>query len=143
MTAFYGFFVGLGERLSHWLLLFVRLFWGLQFAVSGWQKIQNLNSTVNAFTSFGFSNADVIAPLVSYVELIGGMALALGFLSRITTLPLIVTMLVALFTAHKGFLAAPLTIVNEVPFPFLLAALMVFCFGPGRFSLDHMMMKTT
>lgn len=141
MAAFYHVFVSLGERLSHWFLLFVRLFWGIQFALAGWQKIQNLSSTISNFAAIGIPNADVMAPLVSYIELIGGIALAAGFLSRITALPLIATMIVAFFTAHKGFLADPMTFVHEAPFNFLMAFLMVFCFGPGRFSLDHMMMK--
>lgn len=141
MATFYGFFINLGERLSHGFLLFVRLFWGIQFAYVGWQKLQNLGATTANFTSAGLPDPALMASVVGYIELICGIAMAVGFLSRIATLPLIITMLVALFTVHKAFLTAPLNVIHEAPFNFLMASLTVFCFGPGRLSLDQTMMK--
>ena len=140
MTAFYAFFIRLGERFSDWLLLFIRLFWGLQFAQAGWMKIQNMSTTITSFKNLHIPLYEFAAPTVGWVELICGLALALGFLSRIITIPLIITMIVALFTAHIAFIYAPLTVVHEAPFNFLLASLIVFCFGAGRFSLDNLMM---
>ena len=141
MTRFYDFFVRSGERFSHWFLLAVRLFWGLQFAQAGWGKLQNIKGTADFFKGLGIPYHEFNATFVGYVELICGLALALGLLSRITTIPLIITMLVALFTAHAAFLSAPLSVVHEPPFNFLLASLIVFSFGPGRFSLDNLIFK--
>jgi putative oxidoreductase len=141
MSALYDFFVRLGEKFSHWFLLAIRLFWGIQFALGGWAKLQNLKATTEFFGKVGIPYPDFHANLVGYVELIGGLALAVGLLSRIASIPLIITMIVALFTAHVAFLAAPMSVVNEPPFNFLLASLTVFSFGPGRFSLDNLFLK--
>lgn len=137
MKRFYNFFVEAGTWTGDWLLLLVRVFWGTQFAMAGWSKLHDLASTAGFFSGLGIPFADFNAQLVAYVELIGGIALVLGLLSRLITLPLIITMLVALLTTHVASLTDPAAIVKETPFNYLLASLLVFCFGAGKYSLDN------
>lgn len=141
MMSFFGYLNRVGEATSQWLLLAVRLFWGLQFAQSGWGKIENLKGTIAFFQSLGIPFAEFQAPLVGYTELICGAMLALGLLSRLVSIPLMIVMIVALFTAHVAFLSDPMSIVKETPFNFLLACLIVFSFGAGKFSLDYLIRK--
>lgn len=141
MTSFFNFIIRMGETASHWLLLAIRLFWGSQFALAGWGKLQNISSVASSFSQLGIPFAEHQAYLVGYVEFIGGLMLVLGLLSRLVSIPLIIVMLVALFTAHAAFLANPITVVNEPPFNFLLACLIIFCFGAGKFSLDYLIKK--
>ncbi len=80
--------------------------------------------------------------LVSYFEIIGGFCLIIGFASRIITIPLIVILLTAFGTAHSHliknalFLLDPHTFAQEMPYPYFITAMLVFCFGPGRLSVD-------
>lgn len=141
MQSFFKFFSKAGETFSDWFLLFVRLFWGVQLAITGWGKLQNLSGTAAFFSKLGIPFPEFQAPLVGYTELICGGLLAIGLLSRLVSIPIAIVMLVALFTAHAGFLAEPLNVVNEAPFTFLMAALTVFAFGAGKFSLDHLITK--
>lgn len=72
---------------------------------------------------------------MGWIELVGGFCLFIGFASRLAAVPLIVMMLAAL-GAEWRFLWEPLSLVRATPYPFLLTAVLVFVFGPGRISVD-------
>lgn len=136
MKNFFNFFNTLGESISNWLLLFVRLYWGIAFAKAGWGKLHDLAGTAAFFKKIGIPYPDLHAPLVGYIELICGVLLAVGFLSRVASIPLIIAMTVALFVAHNASLGDIAGIISQPPFNFLLASLIVLSFGAGKFSLD-------
>ena len=73
------------------------------------------------------------------------MLLLLGLFSRVTCVPLIFTMIVAYSTAHieelKGMFSDPDAFVTAAPFLFLLASVIVFTFGAGKFSLDELLRR--
>jgi len=79
---------------------------------------------------------------LSLLEIIGGSLLIVGFASRLIAIPIIISTLSALSTVHAEnlanlkFITEPLTLVNQEPYPFLVTALLVFIFGPGRVFLD-------
>lgn len=141
MISFFKFFNRAGETFSHWFLLFVRLFWGLQLATAGWGKLQNLSATAGFFANLGIPFPELNAGLVGYTELVCGLLLAVGLITRLASVPVLIVLLVALFTAHVGFLADPLTVIKESPFTFIIAALTLFSFGAGKFSLDYLIEK--
>ncbi len=64
-----------------------------------------------------------------------GMSLLLiaGFMSRLSTIPLIVTMLIAAFYAHAGDPFGA----KEPALMYLSMYLAILLAGPGRFSADH------
>ena len=78
-------------------------------------------------------------------ECFGGLLLLLGLFSRVTCVPLIFTMLVAYGTAHldvvKTIWSDADSFVSAPPFLFLLAAVIVFIFGPGKFSVDELLLR--
>lgn len=127
------------------LLLFIRLYWGWQFALSGYGKLSNMQGTVDFFTQLGIPFPQINVYLAASSELFGGLFLIAGFLSRIITLPLIATMVVAYATAHKvaleTFWSQPDNFLTQAPFLFLYAAVIVMAFGPGKFSLDYLFMR--
>jgi putative oxidoreductase len=127
------------------LLLLIRLYWGWQFAQTGWGKLMNLGRTAGFFESLGIPLPQVNAVLAGGTECLGGVLLALGLYARPATVPLIFTMLVAYGTADRDALNAILSdpdmFVTAAPFLFLLASLIVLAFGPGKFSLDALMGK--
>ena len=122
------------------LLLVIRLYWGISFAQTGWGKLMNLDKTAGFFASINIPLPKLNAILAGSTECVGGALLALGLFARPASLPLIGTMLVAYYTAHREELMAitsePDKFVTAAPFLFLLASLIVLAFGPGKLALD-------
>src|SRR5271170_5435746 len=87
-------------------LLVVRLYWGWQLSQNGWGKLHNLPHVSEFFGSLGLPAPGPTALFVSIVEFIGGVVLALGGLSRITSLAIVVDMLVAYALADREALSA-------------------------------------
>lgn len=127
------------------LLLGIRLYWGWQFAQTGWGKLAHLDRTAGYFESLDIPLPKINAIMAGGTECVGGMLLALGLFSRPAAVPLIFTMLVAYWTADREALNAigsnPDKFVTAAPFLFLLASLIVLVFGPGKLSLDALLGK--
>jgi len=70
-------------------------------------------------------------------ELVGGIMLFLGLLTRLAVIPLVITMGVIAFGMGQGRVWAD----EQHPFLFILLCLVFFFFGPGRFSLDKILFK--
>ena len=75
-----------------------------------------------------------MAYLAKGTEFFGGLLFALGFLTRFVCLPLIITMLVAVFGAHQGEIAGD----AEHAFMYLLVFIAFFFIGSGKWSLDYL-----
>jgi len=131
-------------RACHWLesplLLLIRLYWGWQFAETGWGKLHHIHHVIGFFSSLGLPLPGLMAPFVSAVELVGGILLILGLWSHITGLVLMIDMLVAYWVADRAALASifsdPGKFWGADPYTFFFASLIVFIFGAGLFSLD-------
>ncbi|MCB1119142.1 MAG: DoxX family protein [Chlamydiia bacterium] len=142
---FYQSLIGVGFRLQSLILLGIRVYWGYLFYQAGWGKLGNIGGVADFFGSFGIPFPEFNAYLVGYVEAIGGLCLLFGVASRLAAIPLIVTMVVALLTAHweavAGVFQDHKEFVNQAPFNFLMASLIVFAFGPGKFAIDTLLEK--
>jgi putative oxidoreductase len=127
------------------LLLVIRLYWGLSFVQTGWGKLTHLEKTTAFFTDLGLPQPKLNAIAAGSTECLGGLLLALGLFARPAAMPLIFTMLVAYATADSEALHAvfhePDKFVTAAPFLFLLAAVVVLAFGPGRLSLDALLSR--
>lgn len=121
-------------------LLAVRLYWGWQLAQNGWGKLHNLANVTEFFASLGLPAPGPTAVFVASFELVGGILLAAGLLSRITALGIVVDMLMAYLTADReallSFFSEPGKFYVADPYTFLFAGMFVLIFGPGKFSLD-------
>jgi putative oxidoreductase len=142
-SLFYRTIIILGNFLQPFFLLTIRLFWGWQFFESGIGKFDDIGSIANYFASILFKFSTLSAYLAASTELLGGMLFLVGFGSRLVAIPLMITMVVALFTAHYDATSMifddPTRFLDQGPVTFLLVALMVFAFGPGMFSLDGLL----
>jgi len=127
------------------LLLIIRLYWGWAFAQSGWGKLHNLEKTAGFFESLNIPMPKANAIAAGSVECFGGALLALGLFARPVSIPLIFTMVIAYVTADNEALHAitsdPDKFVTAAPFLFLLAAVIVLAFGPGKLSLDALLFR--
>lgn len=90
------------ERYRDYAPLILRIAIGLVFLLHGLSKFGvlgdgNLQQTGAMFTGMNMPLPSVTAPLVATIEVIGGVALLLGFGTRFASIPLVVIMLVAIF----------------------------------------------
>lgn len=137
------------DAIASWLqsplLLIIRLYWGWSFAQTGWGKLHHLEKTVSYFESLQIPMPKLNAIAAGMTECGGGILLALGLFARPISVPLIFTMIVAYITADNEALHAitsdPDKFVSAAPFQFLLAAVLVLAFGPGKLSLDALLFR--
>jgi putative oxidoreductase len=138
-------FVRAASYLKSPALLAVRLYWGWQFAQTGWAKLHNLAKVTGFFTSLGIPHPGPTAAFVAFVEFAGGILLAIGLFSRVTGLVLAIDMLAAYITADREALISvfsdPGKFYNADPYTFLAASLLILIFGPGLFALDTLLVR--
>jgi len=140
---FYAYLVKAGQSLQSPLLLAVRLFWGYQFFDAGFSKLQDISSIAEYFSKLNIPFPHLNAYLAGGTECIGGALLFLGLFARLASIPLMIVMCVAFLTAEsealRNVFADPTHFISRTPFTFLLASLLIFVFGPGKFSLDRLL----
>lgn len=132
----------IGNSLQSIFLLIIRLYWGYQFFMGAIGKLSHFDTIAAYFQSLGVPLPHLSAAVTSCIELFGGALLFVGLFSRLTAIPLLCVLTVAYFTADGNSLIAlshfnPVPFFNATPFLFLYATLIIFCFGPGKISLDH------
>jgi putative oxidoreductase len=127
------------------LLLFIRVYWGWQFAQAGWGKLMHLDHVVGFFTSLNIPAPHFTALLVGLVEFVGGIFFALGVGSRLTSLLLFITMTVAYLTADRdaffSLIRDPDKFIAAAPYTFWFAALLILVIGPGGWALDRFLAR--
>ncbi len=138
----YQGFIRFFSNFQSLFLFLVRIIWGHQFFITGLGKYSRIEATVQLFQSLHIPLPVFSAYLVGTVELIGGILLIVGLGSRLAALFLAIIMFTAMSTAHAHvfsdfkFISDPSLVVQQAPFPFLIACLIVLFFGPGKISLD-------
>lgn len=100
----------------------------------GWGKLMNVFAG-----DFGFGDPIGIGPtasliLAAFAEGICSLLIIAGFWTRLASLFLIINMSVAVFLVH--FPAGDWFGDMELPLFFLLAFIIIFLLGPGKFSVD-------
>ena len=141
----YAHFRRAASSLQSILLLLVRLYWGWQFAQSGWGRLHHIPQATEFFASLHipFPQANVI--FVSSLEFVGGISLIVGLASRLISLLLAFDMIVAYLTsdmeALRSIFSDPGKFYNADPYTFLFASLLILIFGPGRFALDWLLRR--
>jgi putative oxidoreductase len=129
------------DRLRWLAPLVGRLGVGLLFLSTGWGKVHSIPKVTAFFESLGIPLPGFNAVLVGYSELIGGMLLVLGLATRLATVPLIVSMVVAILTAKLGDLHNVFDLVSFDEFTYLVVLVMILIIGPGDVSLDRFVLR--
>lgn len=142
LNILYSWTVTLGSNLQSVFILYMRVVWGHQLFLAGVFKFANMAETVKFFSTLPLKHPDLMAHFVAGFEVLCGILLFLGFMSRMASIPVVAIMVSALSLAHSDafvqlrFLLEPMRLVQQAPYPFLLTALIVLIFGPGRISVD-------
>ncbi len=140
LARLYARFSALASYLQSPFLLAVRLYWGWQFAQSGWGRLHHVRQATSFFASLNLPFPEATVVFISSLEFVGGILLIVGLASRLTSLLLAGDMLVAYWTADREALSSifsdPGKFYGADPYTFLFAALIVLIFGAGLFSVD-------
>ena len=99
----------------------------------GWSKLADYSSNIETFRDpIGLGSA-LSLQLAIFAEFFCAILLMVGFLTRLSLIPLIFTMAVAAFIVHAD---DPFSTM-EKSLLFLLIFIFQFFAGPGRYSIDH------
>jgi putative oxidoreductase len=129
------------ERLRWLAPLSGRLSVGLLFLSTGWGKVHSLDKVTSFFVKLGIPAPGLNAVVVGYSELICGSLLVIGLFTRFATLPLIVSMIVAILTAKLPDIHGVFDLVGADEFTYLCVLVMLFIIGPGLLSLDALLVR--
>ena len=89
---------------SQWALLPLRLVIGFGFMAHGWAKLsRGPSGFAKLLTQIGAPLPEATAWVSTFVELLGGLAIFVGAFVEVVSVPLIVMMLVAMFTVHLRY----------------------------------------
>src|SRR6202789_1312816 len=81
--------------------LSVRLYWGFQFAQTGWGKLHHLAKITGFFARLNIPFPGFNAPFIASLEFVGGILIVLGLFSRPIAFLLACNMFVAYWTADR------------------------------------------
>ena len=120
------------------LILIIRLFVGISMLTHGLPKLEKLvaNDNIEFMNFLGLGSA-ISLVLVVFAEFLCSVFIILGFLTRFSAIPLMITMLIAFFVVHSSDLYAT----KELSLVYFFFYLTIFILGSGRFSLDWLFSK--
>ena len=135
---------------TRWGLLPLRLVVGFGFLAHGWAKwSRGPAGFARLLAQIGAPLPHVTAWIVTLTEILGGIALLTGALVAIVSLPLIISMLVAMFTVQLRFGFSSVNTVGltpsgplfgppgyEINLLYIGALLALALVGPGAWSVD-------
>ena len=116
--------------------LLIRLVAGLSLVAHGIPKFLAMAQTAEYFEKTGYSPGMFWAVAVGLTEVVGGLCLAVGFLTRLVSIPILIFLITAI-TYHSQF--GFYWNLRGFEYP-LFWSIVVFHFlihGGGRWSVDH------
>jgi len=124
----------LGENYTSYFYFVFRVLVGLLFAQHGAQKL---------FGAIGGSQAPLLSlmGLAGIIEFFGGLAIALGLLTRLAALLGGIEMLVAYSMVHVSQSFFPILNQGEPALLFFASFLVLLAFGAKKWALDNVLFK--
>jgi len=119
-------------------MLILRLSFGILMMHIGYQKLIHFGDMQNKFINFMGMGSTMSLALVVFAEFFCSLFLIIGLFTRFATIPLIITMCVALFKVNNGDVFGEH---GQVAALFLTGYLVLLFVGPGRVSVDSLIGK--
>lgn len=117
--------------------LLLRLIFGGLFIYYGYMKLVSFNEILPYFGDIIGIGSKLSFILVIFAEFFCGILVTIGFATRISVIPIFITMVVAFFIAH----AKDTFTVKNLAFVFMLLSIVVFILGSGKYSVDRLIFK--
>lgn len=137
--------------------ILIRLMAGSVFFWEGILKFVYVNQGIGRFTKLGIPMPGPTAHFVAILEIVGGLLVMSGFLTRLIAVPFVIEMIVAILstkvTMYLGTSPLPLppvppqigiwAVLHEVRSEYaqIMSALFLFLAGPGPWSVDAMLAR--
>jgi putative oxidoreductase len=137
--------------------ILIRCMVGGVFLWEGILKFVYTNQGVGRFTKIGIPAPELMAPFIAVLEIVGGMLLISGFLTRLIAVPFVVEMVVAMLSTkvalYYGTSPLPLppappqigawAVLHEIRSDYaqIMSALYLLIAGPGPWSVDAMLAR--
>jgi putative oxidoreductase len=138
-------------------VLLLRLMVGGVFFWEGVLKFVYVNQGVGRFTKLGMPFPAFTADFVGCLEIVGGLLLLLGLLTRLVAIPFVIEMIVAMLSTkismYLGTSPLPLppvppqtgfwAVLHEIRSEYaqIMVALYLLINGPGKWSIDALLDK--
>jgi putative oxidoreductase len=116
-------------------LLLLRVATGALLVSHGIPKLLNFSERAGVFADPIGLGSELSLAMAIFAEVFCSLAVMLGFMTRVATVPVIFTMLVITLIVHADdpWSKKEFALLYAVPF------LTILLTGPGRFSLDHVL----
>ena len=155
------------HKIWHWFLYppdnaptatcLLRLMAGGVFLWEGILKFVFANQGVGRFTKLGLPAPELTANFIGILEIVGGILIIAGFLTRLIAVPFIIEMIVAMVSTkismYFGTSPLPLppvppqiglwAVLHEIRSEYAQIMVVIFLLivGPGRWSLDALLLR--
>lgn len=125
------------DNLISFSLLLLRLAFGGLMIPHGFQKLTSFAAKSSSFPDPFHISPSLSMAAVIFAEFFCAVFIVVGLMTRLSTIPLIIGMSVALFHAHQGKVFGE----GETATLFLFGYLALLFAGPGKFSMDRLIGK--
>ena len=115
-----------------------RLTVGLVFIGTGWGKLHSLPDVTAFFDSLHIPAPALNARIAASTEFFGGVLVLVGLGTRLASLPLAFTMVVAIATAKRADITGLTSLVGFEEWSYLVLFVWLAVAGPGPLSLDRL-----
>jgi putative oxidoreductase len=116
--------------------LLLRITVGVVFIGTGWGKLHSLGDVTQYFAELGIPAPGLNALVASTTELVGGICVLAGVMTRLAALPLAFTMLIAILTAKRADVTGLSSLLGLEETMYLVAFLALAFLGAGKASID-------
>ena len=140
-TVFYDWSRGVAGYFTWAGPLAARIVVGWVFLWSGWTKLHILPRMIENFREWGIPAPEILAPFVSGMELVGGLLLLVGLLTRFIAVPMMIIMIVAIASAKWAAVDSLETLLGFEEVSYLVMFAWLAIAGPGPVSLDHLVLR--
>ena len=117
--------------------LLLRLIFGGLFLRYGYMKMASYQEILPMFGDIIGIGSKLSFNLVIFAEFFCGFLVLIGLLTRLSVIPIFITMTVAFFVAH----AKDPFDMKSLAFVFLLLSIVIFVLGSGKYSVDNLLFK--
>jgi putative oxidoreductase len=117
-------------------ILVGRILLAVMFVLAGFAKLTDIAGTAGWFGSIGLPAPTILAVLVGLLELVAGVAIVVGFQTRIAALALALFTIGATLIAHTNFADMMQFLIFQKNFAVVGGLLVLAFVGAGALSID-------